>query len=680
MKHFLFAAVCFACLPGLLSCTNLSAQTREIDSMRNLLSQTTDDSTRIHELLRLGFTVSRTNISESKALVFEAIKLSDKLHRQQDLSSAYIYLGSTYTKTGQFDSAAYYLEAGKSVPTGFNDKNALSYHNYFGLLQKEKGNYPGAISHYRTSLNIAGKLNDESNIAGAFINLGNAYKFLGYFDSAYHYGLSALKIFEHLGDKAAMAFCYNNIGIVLYSSNQLDKALDYFMLSKGLKKELNDLRGMASTEMNLGNVWKAKKKYPEAIQAYKYALSIFRDLDIKPSIASTYIQIGAVYKASNDISNAEWYFNESDKLIKNFGFESQGADLNLERGKISEAGDIRAEDEDLESLLTGLQKAEEIKDRELVKTAYKYLADYYKSKGNFEEAFRYSQKYFALNDSLVNANLLLQYRQLETAYSVEKKDNEIKLLKADQDLKEAALDKRNFLLIVSVLAIVLLILTASLIFARYRNQQRDRRMNEMQQLRKAIARDLHDDVGSTLSGINIFSIMALENAEQQGAAVKELIMKIQDRSQKMLEAMSDIVWSINPVNDSLQQTFVKMKLFATEMFDARNIRYSFNEGNLKDSFRLGLSERRNLFLIFKEAINNTAKYSQCSEAEITFKQEGNYFFMIIRDNGEGFDPGMTFSGNGLKNMKDRAIASGGSLTVHSQHGAGTTIELKLPVT
>ena len=97
----------------------------------------------------------------------------------------------------------------------------------------------------------------------------------------------------------------------------------------------------------------------------------------------------------------------------------------------------------------------------------------------------------------------------------------------------------------------------------------------MEKVRRRIARDLHDDMGSTLSTINILSEMAKMKVNSDTGKTKEYIDKISDNSSRMMEAMDDIVWSINPMNDSMQKVVARMREFATGVFEAKNIEYSF---------------------------------------------------------------------------------------------------------
>ena len=219
-----------------------------------------------------------------------------------------------------------------------------------------------------------------------------------------------------------------------------------------------------------------------------------------------------------------------------------------------------------------------------------------------------------------------------------------------------------------------LALFAILSFFVYRNY-RTRQKLKLQTLRNKIASDLHDDIGSTLSSISIFSQMAQENSNE----VKPMMQTIGDSSRKMLDAMADIVWTINPENDQFEKIILRMRSFAYELLGARQINFRFVADNNIANINLSMAARRNLYLIFKEATNNMVKYAEASKAMFSIKGEQGKLVMLINDNGKGFDSNKETQGNGLKNMRKRASEMGAVLMIDSMPGNGTTIKLEMAV-
>src|SRR5436190_14971713 len=127
----------------------------------------------------------------------------------------------------------------------------------------------------------------------------------------------------------------------------------------------------------------------------------------------------------------------------------------------------------------------------------------------------------------------------------------------------------------------------------------------LQIIRNKIANDLHDDIGSTLSSINIFA----ELAKKQSKEVSPLLDQIGEHAHRMLDSMADIVWTINPENDNFEKIIIRMRAFAYELLGAKDIEFEFNADESTGKLKLPMTVRKNLYLIFKEAANNMAKYS-----------------------------------------------------------------------
>jgi signal transduction histidine kinase len=213
-----------------------------------------------------------------------------------------------------------------------------------------------------------------------------------------------------------------------------------------------------------------------------------------------------------------------------------------------------------------------------------------------------------------------------------------------------------------------------LVVNRYRVLHKARRLIELEKMRNTIARDLHDDMGSALSSINIISKVALATAPGDGK-VNEHLKKIHEHSGLILENMNDIVWTINPANDTLENIIFKMKEFASDIFDPQNIDHSFDCAGDLSNIKLGLQTRRDLYLIFKEAVNNAAKYSRCTTVDISIVSSDRQICIRVKDNGIGFCTDTARGGNGLKNMEQRAGRMKGSLTIASEPGKGAELTL-----
>ena len=199
------------------------------------------------------------------------------------------------------------------------------------------------------------------------------------------------------------------------------------------------------------------------------------------------------------------------------------------------------------------------------------------------------------------------------------------------------------------------------------------------QMRDKIARDLHDDIGSTLSGINIFSKIALQKMNSDRKSSRELLEKISDRSEKTMDALSDIVWSINTRNDGMDNFLMKANEYLTELLEAQGIAYKFTIDPEMEHLKMGMMLRKELYLIFKEAVCNASKYAACSMILIAFMRHKDVCTLAIHDNGKGFDLDAISSGNGIDNMKQRAKKMNAVFHIESGRDAGTLITLRFNI-
>jgi ligand-binding sensor domain-containing protein/two-component sensor histidine kinase len=214
----------------------------------------------------------------------------------------------------------------------------------------------------------------------------------------------------------------------------------------------------------------------------------------------------------------------------------------------------------------------------------------------------------------------------------------------------------------------------SLLYALHRN--RVGRLVQLERVRTRIATDLHDDIGASLSQIAVVSEVLSQRGDAQDQ-FREPLSQIANDSRELVASMSDLVWSIDPRRDHLHDLIQRMRRFSSDMFTASNIqlRFSAPAGDL----RLTVDQRRQIFLVFKEGVNNIVRHSDCTEAEVELTFESSTLVLRVRDNGCGIDLSSADHGNGLTGIRARAEALGGEVEIISCPDRGTDITLKVPL-
>ncbi len=212
------------------------------------------------------------------------------------------------------------------------------------------------------------------------------------------------------------------------------------------------------------------------------------------------------------------------------------------------------------------------------------------------------------------------------------------------------------------------------------------RLLEIERVRTRIATDLHDDIGAGLSRMAVLSEVVKRQTQADHRESVDMLTDIADSARGLVDSMSDIVWSIDPRKDDLNNVASRIRQFASDVLEAGGIDWEFKASEEIGKIKLPPEQRRHLYLIFKEAINNVARHSGCRTVSLEIALSHDRLVASIRDDGRGFasqlDDGTPMNGrggNGLRNMQSRALELGGQLDIASSPGRGTQLTLVMPL-
>lgn len=236
--------------------------------------------------------------------------------------------------------------------------------------------------------------------------------------------------------------------------------------------------------------------------------------------------------------------------------------------------------------------------------------------------------------------------------------------------------KKNWFLF--LLAFLLSALLIGLVYKRKLNRRQIafEQQLALEKQRNKITADLHDDIGATLSSLQINSAVASRLIEKNDDAAKEVLYKIESQSQNLAERIGDIIWSMKPEKESFMSLSSRIKNFTNEILGSTNINYEIQIHDDIDTAIVDVAVRKNILLIAKEAINNIAKYSQATQVNITLQIIGNGIALEITDNGIGFADN-EIRGNGITNMRKRTAELQGDFSIVSRKDLGTVIVVKV---
>lgn len=217
-------------------------------------------------------------------------------------------------------------------------------------------------------------------------------------------------------------------------------------------------------------------------------------------------------------------------------------------------------------------------------------------------------------------------------------------------------------------------LVTAVIYAFYR--YRLRKAVEVEKIRTRIATDLHDDIGATLSSISMYSESLKSQVKEKLPHLEPVLNKMGENSREMVTGMSDIVWAINPGNDTGNKLLQRMENYATDICAVKNIQLHFGADEKINQLHLPLEHRKNIYLVFKEAVNNAVKYSGAANIHVTLQLHHKKILLQVKDDGAGFDMLRIKKGNGLDNMQLRATEIGALLQLLPVPGNGTLVQLE----
>ena len=201
----------------------------------------------------------------------------------------------------------------------------------------------------------------------------------------------------------------------------------------------------------------------------------------------------------------------------------------------------------------------------------------------------------------------------------------------------------------------------------------------LEKMRTQIAADLHDEIGSTLSSISVFNEMLRQEVAGAPPRVHQLVHRVEENLQAAQDSLHEIVWTINPENDALENILLALQQYAAELLEARGIRFEFLVPERSVAIRLSMEKRRQVYLIVKEALNNLIRHAACTQAFLGVYVDESNLTLTVRDNGKGFQRVAAGSGNGLRNMETRAASIGATLMVSSGEATGTNVTLRVPI-
>lgn len=574
---------------------------------------------------------------------FKSLRLYEKHNSEIGQGETYSNISSVFYLMGRTDDAISYQKKSIELRERQNDVPGLAITNTnIGQLYILKDSFPKALYHLQQAVRYAEKIRNPKLIAGSYAGMSSYYSRSKNYKSALEWQSKAIRIFEEADNKPMLSRLYVAAAMSANATKDSVTAVNYFTKALNISKQLGNKENVSNAYEKLSSFYLSHKEFKDAYENFKQHI-VYRDSIKESSTVSKIEEIRTQYETE-----------KKDNEIARLNTEQRIRQLEIEKQKAIIEG----------NKLGAKQKEDEIK----LLSQQQQLGD-----ARIEQQEKELERQMLLaknNQQELDKQMLL----------AKNSQQELLLSEQEQEITDKQLQSQKLLRNLIIGGVLLLGALGFVLFNRYQLKKKLQQQNALLAVRNNIAKDLHDEIGSTLTSIKILSEVSRSNLHKDHQKTSTMLNKITEQSTQMQQGMSDIVWAIKPDNDKLENMLIRMREYVSHTLESKNIETYFSVDEEVLSQSLDMQQRRDFFLIFKEAINNATKYSQATKVDIRITRERDQLHLDISDNGIGFIAAKESSSNGLKNMKARAEAMKGTVAITSEPGLGTTVSAMVPAT
>jgi len=575
---------------------------------------------------------------------------------------------NAFSGLGYYDSAnQYYLKAVRLAEDSHNDKMLAVYFKGLSGIQSKLENDAKAIEYGLQAINYS--RDDCRGLSIAMASVAALYSKAKNYGQADMMADSSIKVGRACNVWNSIGRNYITLGNSQLQRKNYAAALGLYKTGLSLaQKHSNSKASIGNLHRRLGELYQIMDSVPQAKENYNAAL-VYAEGDMEMQAAISLALSGLLYREGN--ADAAYQYARQYNQFRDMVFTQDKVktitELNTryETEKKNQQLLLLSKEKILQAALMNEQQQQLAKERLIKREQELEIANYELQTEKAEQLLKIQ----ALD--LENNRIRQSEQQAMLDNAAVKLRNEInqKALAVDE-----AKQKRNWIIfLLSSFAFAAII--AVLLFNRYRMIKEMQNRESLVKQRERISRELHDEIGATLSGIAMYSHLAKEQISVAGKEqVGESLNIIQKNAGEMVNKLNDIVWLIHPGNDNLQQLLQRLEDYAVQMASVKGIRVKSNINSHHSKAVLSAESRRNIYLLYKEAINNAVKYSNATQFDFDIIEDDTGITLTFSDNGEGFDKERIKKGNGLDNMENRAKEINARFSIESK-ARGTAVKL-----
>ena len=583
---------------------------------------------------------------------FESLAIFKEINENTSASIVLANIANYYNANENFSKALYYFKSSLNFAHIAKDNKRIAVLlGNLGVLFYNSGNYLQALKFYQLSLDVRDKIEDKKGAAYILNNIGAIYDEQKNYQKAYEYYQKALVIRKEINDEKGLIGIYNNIGVSLSKTGSETEALDYFFKAGKMAEKINFISGLTSAQNNIGDSYSKLNQPEKALEFYNKAEALYLKTDDQSGLAVLFLNYGHIYRNNKQNQKAVDYY------------------------------------------LKAFQLSKEAQDPEVMKNACQYLSEIYSAQNDLVNAWKFKRQYSQISDSILSIESIRQVANLQAGYEAEKKENEILLLKKENEIRTKEIKQNRWLsyTFVGLFFILLLFVLIGIYIFRQKSIYRQlvmQRENDRKMLnkiieteeneRKRFARDLHDGLGPLLSGIKLYiNGLSVEDNSSDAEHVKFA-------SELIDEAISNIRLLSNNLMPSVLEDFgltEAVRIFADKMSNTGVVEISVTENNFPE-----INNKTTEIIIYRvvlELINNTIKHANAKNIFIQFSTSNSLAYIQYEDNGKGFDVNSVLAlsgkGLGLSNIIQRILSVNGNCKFESEKGKGMKVKIIVSV-
>lgn len=582
--------------------------------------------------------------------------------------NVYLGLGSGYVSKSEIDSSKFYYSLAIDHAAAIKDTSLLAkaWSGHGWALVYDNSDYTGAIYNMLEACRLAEDSRDTATYIFVTTRLVKVYFLASKLNEAFQTCTDLQHICEIRKDTSAQITNYYMFGSIYARMNLFENQME--MVYKGLElyKDKHDTFYLYTVNLTASNGYLFKGHYDSVLYYSRLNLEFCRYLNLMPNC---YANIAKAYLETNQLDSARYYY----KLIMDY---HTSHDTYIDTYLYLDLGTIEFKSGNRTKALEFYKKAEADISRPSLSTQteiYKALYEYFESTRSTGATLFYLKKYKTWADSLSSQ----EFEKTVLAYDFSMLKEQNQQLSTEKEyqtiLAKKQRNEKNLAFGGTVFAFMLTVF----VFNWIRVQRNLKHKQILLKVRLRISRELHDEVGATLSGIAMYSHVAVEQLKNSKVnEVEHSLSYMQKSAGEMINKLSDIVWLINPEQDTILELFGRLGEYGKQMTQVRNMQMRIDLPPDLSGKHIPLDARRNIYLFCKEAINNAVKYSNGKMLVLQVKSTGHQMVFSVTDDGNGFDESIVKRGNGLINMQKRAEDIGAEFHIATNVNQGTRLELQ----